>query len=93
MEDLRCVTLHFYFKIVDSDMFGGEGTIGYITASNGEALGSKKLPFDDMVSLEGFNSMRDAYRKLISCQMEVPVEKIIPISRDEYKENTEEDEE
>lgn len=92
MKDLRCVTLHFYYKIVDSEMFGGEGTVGYVSASNGESLGSEKMPFDEIVSIEGFNSTCDAYRKIISYQMDVPLEKIIPISRDEYKDNTEDEE-
>lgn len=93
MKDLRCVTLHFYFKIIDADIFGGEGTEGYATTSSGECIGSSNKTFDEMVSREGFNKICDAYRELLSGQMDVPVENIIPISRDEYKENIEEDEE
>lgn len=93
MEDLRCVTLHFYFKVLDAELFGGKGTKGYAATSANECLGSEEVSFDKMVSLKEFNKICDKYRKCISVQMKVPEENVVAISRDEYKENTDEDEE
>lgn len=92
MEDLRCVSLHFYFKVLDSDMFGGEGTVGFTSCSANHCDGGSK-GIEYAVSLEGFNKTRDCYRDFMAEQLNVSKDKLVPISYKEYMENTEEDEE
>jgi len=83
MEDLRCHTVHLFFKVLDSDMFGGDGTIGYVNSNAGECW---PIPSEEVEK-----NHTEKMRKIFADQMEVPVDKVIQISRDEYRENTEED--
>lgn len=89
MEDLRCISLHFYFKVLDADMYGGEGSIGFAGCSANECI----KDIDNCTTVKGFDVISEKYRAYIAMQMKVPTSKVIPISRTEYKNNTEEDEE
>lgn len=86
MEDLRCYTLHFYYRIKGADLFNGED--GFSTCSLEEAI--KNM---ENITINKFNEISNDYRALVAKQCKVPIENIIPISRDEYKENTEEEDE
>jgi|GEM_PF-3600721 len=83
MKDLRCHTVHLFFKVLDSDMFGGDGTIGYVNSNAGECW---PVPNE-----ESEKRHIEKMRKIFADQMEVPVDKVIQISRDEYRGNTEEE--
>ena len=64
---------------------GVKGSEGYTKANMGESV---KLP------TEGYeNEIAEQYRKLFASQLEVNIDDVIRISRDEYAENTEEDDE
>lgn len=91
MQDLRCISLHFYFKVLDADLFGGEGTEGYTAFTSEECIGTPKKTIDNITSLEGFNSTSEIIRKSIASQMGVTIDKVIAISRQEYKNNIEEE--
>ena len=82
--DLRCHTLHFYFKIDDSEIFGGEGADGYVAYEIEKAT---KVP-----TIDEEKELADSVRTGLSEMLKVPIDKIIRISRDEYLENTEEEE-
>ncbi|MGL5330183.1 MAG: hypothetical protein ACRDD7_13010 [Peptostreptococcaceae bacterium] len=91
MKDLRCVSLHFFFKVTDSDMFGGKGSVGYAATSVEKCIGSPNRSIDEVVAAECFDKTCNSYRSLLSTQMNVPLDSIVPISRDECNECTEED--
>lgn len=89
MEDLRCMSLFFHFKILDAEIFGGEGTTGYTRASMEECTSG----LDKVTTKEGYIEVSKIYQNLFSDRLEVSKNKVILISRDEYEENTDEDEE
>lgn len=93
MTDFRCFSLYFYFKVLDADTYGGKGSVGYTRVVLDESTGSEKLPIDEIVSTEGFKKISESYRKITADLLEVPLENIISISRDEYNDADDEGEE
>ncbi len=85
MEDLRCHTIHTYFKVLDSDMYGGEGSEGFMELKAGQCA-----PVPDLAQELAYTVEQ---RKNTAKLLNVSVDKIIWISRDEYRENVAEDEE
>ncbi|MDE6020928.1 MAG: hypothetical protein K2H01_08050 [Ruminococcus sp.] len=77
------VNVHFYFKVHDSKMFGGEGTVGYTSASfNGcTAFSEEKVneTYEDIVYA-------------VAGQLNVDVSKIECVTKEEYDSFDEEDE-
>lgn len=75
--------MNFYFEIKDSEIYGGDGEIGYAEQKMDLEtcdLGNVKLLEAAQSAVEGFAGL---------CR--VPVENVRIISRDEYEENTEDD--
>lgn len=74
-------TITMYFRVLDSSMFGGEGSQGYcyneLDFSNNEAKGG---------ALNAIDGVREIFAKW----MKVPIENIISIDRLEYLKNVEE---
>ncbi|HBE9110305.1 TPA: hypothetical protein KNH21_003624 [Clostridioides difficile] len=81
MMDLRCISLHFYYKILT------ESGVFYANANFKEATGD----ISKMTSLETFEKMSNEYRQRIAEDTEVDESKIISVSCKEYYENTDED--
>lgn len=72
-------TITCYFKVLDSGMFGGKGSIGYTSASLGFENEMKGNPADAV----------DDFRKQTAKMLEVKLENVTSISYEEYEENTE----
>ncbi len=85
MRDLRCYTLHFFFQVEGAKLYNGE--TGYVASSFDQC--TKEMEGNSTV--EGFNKVSECYRELIADQLKVPIEQVIPISRDCYDSNTEDD--
>ncbi|MGC4018382.1 MAG: hypothetical protein QM793_03565 [Muricomes sp.] len=83
MNPLVHVTASLHFEISDSYMFGGEGTIGYMTINLG-GIGDVSKITDDYI---------DARRQEHADLFQVPVESVKLISKEEYDRETEDDEE
>lgn len=81
MEDLRLFSMHYYYRVEDSDMFCGED--GYVSSDINYA---KNYP-----DLEEDKKIEQRHKEAFSGMLEVPIENIIRISREEYLENTDED--
>ncbi|HBF4616112.1 hypothetical protein I4O28_06140 [Clostridioides difficile] len=79
--DLRCISLHFYYKIVDLEKFED---VFYSQANFKEATGD----MDKIISLETFKYYSDYYRKIIAKDLEIDENKVISVSCEEYYENT-----
>ena len=77
------VTLGVYFEVKDSEMYGGEGTVGYINTNC-------DLKISALVSADVCDYVEKQIKGVANmCQ--VDAEKVRVISRTEYEENTEED--
>ncbi len=77
------VDIHFYFRVHDSWVFGGEGSVGYMSSN----FGGCTCVSDQKV--------KSAYEKVVdnlAKQLEVDTSKIECISKDEYDRDDEEDE-
>ncbi|HHX63141.1 MAG TPA: hypothetical protein GX707_20885 [Epulopiscium sp.] len=70
-----------YFKVLDSEMFGGKGSTGYTSVSLGFENQMNGNP-QDVVEITRENSAQ---------MMKVDLDKVISISFSEYEENTEDD--
>lgn len=91
MKDFRCISLHFYFKILDAELFGGTGSEGFVKTGVCESIGSADRPIEEIISLNGFNRISNKYIELLSKQMKISKDKVIQISRDEYLENADDE--
>jgi hypothetical protein len=80
MNPLINIDLGFYFEIKNSEMFGGEGSIGY-TAINLGGVKNIEAVDDEFV---------DKKIEDISTMLKVSKENVRLISKEEYDENTEE---
>lgn len=78
-EPIKYFTIATYFKVLDSEMFGGKGSIGYTSACLGFENQMKGNPQDVV----------DISRENASQMLKVELENIISISANEYEENTE----
>lgn len=81
LDDIRMnkvIDAQYYFKIIDSELFGGEGSTGYAA-----------LSVEKKVSKEDYEKEIEEYRHSLSNMLEVKKNNIILISEDEYIENTE----
>lgn len=79
------ITLVFYFEIKDSEVYGGEGEIGYAEQRmdlEGSDLRNVKLLEAGKSAVEGFSEL---------CK--VPIENVRIISRSEYEDNVDDDRE
>jgi len=83
MED-SIVTLGVYFEVKDSELYGGEGTIGYCN-TNVDLKISSPLEAD-------ISNYVEHQCKGVADMCRVGVEKVRVISRTEYEENTEDEE-
>lgn len=83
MEDLRCVTIHFFYKVEGADLW--DGGIGYIKCECEYAL-----KYDG--SIETYNNLSDTYKAIVGNQLNISLENIIAISRDEYLKNVDDEE-
>lgn len=79
------VTVGLYFEIHDADLYGGKGTVGY-ASTNADSKVSALAKADIGNYVE---SQRQAFAEMLK----VDVEKVKVISRTEYEENTEEEDE
>mgnify|MGYP000856625391 CR=1 FL=1 len=83
MVDLRCHTLHYFYKVIDTDLFdGGDGFIDYKLH---KATRIPDLVEDNEIGLRA----RVNFAKLLK----VSVDKIIRIDRDEYYANVDDGDE
>ncbi|HGL5964270.1 TPA: hypothetical protein ACKFJN_002832 [Clostridioides difficile] len=81
MKDLRCISLHFYYKI------STENGVFYANVNFKEATGD----INKMTSLEVFEKMSNEYRTRIAEDVEIDECNVISVSSKEYYENTDED--
>ena len=79
------VTLGLFFEIKDSEMYGGEGTVGYVSIMF-------ELPISSLTST-GVCNYAEQQRKGMANMCRVDIEKVKVIPRTEYEEATEEEEE
>jgi len=80
----RIVTLGVYFEIKDADLYGGEGTFGYSNIN-------VDLPISSLLKADICNYV-EKQRKGMADMCHVDVEKVKVISRKEYEERTEDEE-
>lgn len=85
--DLRCYSIHFFYKIKDAELYGGIGNIGYAETNLDRAVNTEAF------TAEHFAKASENIKIGIAEQLKVPVENITAIHRDEYEEATREDEE
>ena len=78
------VTLGVYFEIKDADLYGGEGTFGYSNIN-------VDLPISSLLKADICNYV-EKQRKGMADMCHVDVEKVKVISRNEYEERTEDEE-
>lgn len=83
MKDLRCYTMHYYFKIIGAEFFGGKD--GYVSLTFDEA--TKKLELEDDMR------MGNVFKADYALAFNVELKNVVRISRDEYKENVDENDE
>ena len=77
------VTLGVYFEVKDSEMYGGEGTVGYVNTNC-------DLEISALVRADVCDYVEKQI-KGVANMCKVDAEKVKVISRTEYEENTEED--
>lgn len=77
------VTLGLYFEVKDSELYGGEGSIGYANVNI-------DLKISVLENTDISNCISEQIKGLAE-MCHVDIEKIRVISRTEYEENTEED--
>ncbi len=77
------INISFYFKIHDSHMFGGEGSVGYAAAAFNHCTA-----FSEEKVREAYKSLADSLAE----QFNVDVSKIECIAKEEYDSSDEEDE-
>ena len=82
MKDLRCYTLHYFYKVIDTDLFEGED--GFLEYKMHKATKVPKLEEDEEIG----EKVKENFAKLLK----VSIDKIIRIDRDEYLENVPEEE-
>lgn len=81
MPIIKYFTVSCYFKVLDADVYGGIGSIGYACINSGFENQMKCEPQDVVdISIEGLSDM-----------LNVSLENIISISHDEYEANTEDE--
>lgn len=80
-----------YFEVRDAEVFGGEGSVGYTTAKYENCDPQKVLAV--LSSEEKREEYMLVQRKLTARLLSVPVESIKSISQEEYKANTEDEDE
>lgn len=80
-EKIRYFTISCYFKVLDAEMYGGIGSIGYACGNLGFENKMKGEPRDVV----------DGLRESMSTLLKVGPENVISISHDEYEANTEDD--
>lgn len=86
MEDLRCHSVHTFFKILDAEMYGGVGSIGYACSNANHCTNFPKTLEEETAYTD---SIKKDFAKIAGCKSE----NVIWISREEYFEATKEDEE
>ena len=91
MTDFRCFSLHFYFKILGANIDGEVEDAIYSKVSLDECVGGDKQSLDEILSLEGFKEMSESYRGICSKSLNVPLENVIQVTRDEYIANSEDE--
>lgn len=83
LRDLVNVSAEIYYEVTDSEMYGGEGTTGYMSIQFGQ-IGCIENMTEEVI---------DATRVDVAKTLKVPVEKVRIISKEEYDFNVEEFEE
>jgi len=88
MENNYCATYHFFYRVEKKAGWGDdhEGNPAAIYTEIKVHKGTKAM------TEEHFNSIHEKYRASMAAQLKVNVDYVIPIGRDEYLENTEEEE-
>lgn len=76
--DLRCMTMHFFFRIQDSPLFGGEGSVGVGTFTHDQVVNTQYFTAD------AFRGCSDRVKTFVAVAGKVPIEKVTAISRDEH---------
>lgn len=79
------MSLGIYFEIKDAELYGGEGTTGY-------AATIVEIPIEGLQNAD-FEKYADSQLEAMASMAKVPKEKVRIISKDEYEENTEEEQE
>ena len=84
MED-SIVTLGMYFEVKDAYLYGGDGSIGYCNTN-------VDFKISNLLKADVYNDICnyvEELRKRVADMCHIDVEKVRVISRTEYKENTE----
>lgn len=76
------VSIKMYYEIKGSKMYGGENSIGYSMIEMGQCKSLDKLTEGHL----------EAMKEDVAKMLEVPVEKVRMISKEEYEANVEEEE-
>lgn len=77
------ITLVFYFEIIDAEIYGGDGEVGYAE----QKIDLITSDLSNIKLQEAAKSTREGFAKL--CK--VPAENVRIISRAEYEDNTEDE--
>ncbi len=81
MSDEKYVSVSVCFEVLDSEIYGGVGSIGYFQMN---------LEFDLKDEIRINRDTIDAYRSMCARLCGVGISKVRCISKDEYEDNTEE---
>ena len=84
MKDVS-MSLGIYFEIKDAELYGGEGTTGY-------AATIVEISIEGLQNAD-FEKYANSQLEAMASMAKVPKEKVRIISKDEYEENTEEEQE
>lgn len=77
------VKANLYFRVHDSDWYGGEGSVGYAKQSYTLNPDAKLESFDEAMA----ESVKESFAKMLG----VPTEKLEYVSAQEYEEATDDD--
>lgn len=88
IEEIVEATLVFYYEIKDAEIYGGKGTTGYAEQKFGIAIDLEANRFENI----NFSEMSKSAIKGFSELCEVPAENIRIISRREYEDKIEDNE-
>lgn len=83
MDEKKLITIGIYFEISDSELYGGEDTVGYACINAEISV--------DTIDSEKIKHYVESQTKTVAEMCKVAVENVRLIPRTEYEENTEDD--
>lgn len=80
-EDLRCFTLHMFFRVVGAEYYSGKEECISFDLRYCRGVGA-------FLDSDIYDQAVEDARKLFATQLNIPIENVTPVSYEEFKENT-----